>query len=118
MGKMTKRRVLIVEDDAMSLRAWETVFGRRGWEVQLAGSVVEALEMLQPAPDFLILDLRLPDGSGEEVLRRVREDGLKTRVAVTTGSDDSQELRLVHELRPEAVIEKPVNVAELWCEAG
>ena len=79
VGKMEKRRVLIVEDDAMSLRAWETVFGRRGWEVQLAGSVAEAMEMLDPAPDYLILDLRLPDGSGKVILRRVRKDGLKTR---------------------------------------
>src|SRR4051794_18665125 len=85
MGTMEKRRVLVVEDDTSSQRAWEIVFGRRGWEVQVAGTVAEGLKMLEQAPDYVILDLRLPDGSGESILRRIREVGLMSRVAVTTG---------------------------------
>jgi len=107
-------KLLIVEDDAAMRGVWEAVFGRRGWEVVAASSVAEGLSSLDPPPDFLILDLRLPDGGGEAVLRRVREAGLRTRVAITTGTDDATALGEVRALRPEAMFAKPINVADVW----
>jgi len=68
-------------------------------------------------PDYLILDLLLPDEGGEVILRRVRDAGLKTRVAVTTGTDNAEQLREVKALKPEALFEKPVNVADVWRKA-
>ena len=76
------------------------------------------LRALLGAPlDYLILDWALPDAGGGIILRRVRDAGMKTRVAVTTGTDDSDQLREIGDLRPEAVFEKPVNVADVWWEA-
>ena len=97
---------------------WGVVFGTRGWDVASASTVAEGLALLDPPPDYLILDLLLPDEGGEVILRRVRDAGLETRVAVTTGSDDAGRLRKVRDLRPEAVFEKPVNVVDVWREAG
>ena len=107
-------KLLIVEDDSVMREVWETVFGRRGWEVVAASSVAEGLSSLDPPPDFLILDLRLPDGGGEAVLRRVREVGLRTRVAITTGTDDAAVLSEVRALSPDAMLSKPINVADVW----
>ncbi|QDV35498.1 response regulator [Tautonia plasticadhaerens] len=104
-------RLLIVEDDFTLSEVWRTVFSARGWEVSVASSVAEGLARLDPAPDYLILDLQLPDGAGEAVLRRVRDSGLKTRVAVTTGSDDASRLAA---LEPEALFRKPVDVVDVW----
>ena len=111
-------RLLIVEDDASLRGVWEINFGSRGWDVASASTVAEGLALLDPPPDYLILDLGLPDEGGEVILRRVRDTGLETRVAVTTGSDDPARLRRVKDLRPEALFEKPVNVADVWREAG
>jgi DNA-binding response OmpR family regulator len=110
-------KLLIVEDDAAMREVWETVFGSRGWEVVVTSSVAEGLSSLDPPPDFLILDLRLPDGGGETILRRVREAGLRTRVVVTTGTDDATVLSEVRSLRPEAMFAKPIKVADVWREA-
>ena len=110
-------RLLIVDDDAAMREVWGIVFGSRGWEVVAASSVAEGLSSLDPPPDFLILDLRLPDGGGEAILRRVREAGLKTRVVITTGTDDATVLREVMALRPEAMFAKPINVADVWRES-
>src|SRR4051812_2754718 len=112
-----RRKLLIVEDDAAMREVWEEVFARRGWEVIAASSIAEGLSSLDPPPDFLILDLRLPDGGGEAILRRVREAGLKTRVAITTGTDDAAVLSEVRSLRPDAMLTKPINVADVWREA-
>ena len=117
MELTVRPKLLIVEDDAAMREVWEAVFGRRGWEVVTASSVAEGLTSLDPPPDLLILDLGLPDGGGETILRRVREAGLRTRVVVTTGTDDATVLSEVRSLRPEAMFAKPINVADVWREA-
>jgi DNA-binding response OmpR family regulator len=108
--------LLIVEDDDSVRSGWDTIFSQRGWDVVTARSVAEGLSMLDPAPDYLILDLCLPDGDGSAVLRRVRETNLKTRVAVTTGDKDARRLKLVRDLKPEAIFLKPCDVSDVWCE--
>jgi len=107
-------KLLIVEDDVAMRTVWQVVFSQRGWDVTVAVTLAEGLAALDPPPDYLILDLRLPDGGGEAILRKVRDDKLKTRVAVTTGSDNRDQLRLVKSLGPEAFFEKPINVADVW----
>jgi DNA-binding response OmpR family regulator len=104
-------KLLVVEDDRNISEVWKTVFASRGWNVTLAATLSEGLDRLESGPDYLILDLELPDGDGEEILRRIRERGLKTRVAVTTGSDDPA--RIV-DLHPEALFRKPVDVTAIW----
>src|SRR4051812_44038080 len=90
--------LLVVEDDEMCQRVWIEIFSRRGWDVTAVGTVAEAMALLDPAPDFLILDLSLADGDGEAILGKVRDDNLKTRVAVTTGTSDVARLRHVRRL--------------------
>ena len=51
----------------------------------------------------------LPDGNGLELLRRVREWGMDTRVVVATGAYDWQLLEQVKALRPHFVLLKPLN---------
>lgn len=104
-------KLLIVEDDRSLTEVWRTIFSTRGWDVASASTLLDGLAKLDEAPDYLILDLELPDGGGEAILRRIRERGMKTRVAVTTGSDDLS--RLIG-LDPEALFHKPVDVASVW----
>jgi DNA-binding NarL/FixJ family response regulator len=64
-------------------------------------------------PDCLVLDLALPDGNGEDILKRIRQRGLRTRVAVCTGNSDPHRLEVVRSMRPEGLLYKPVDLAEL-----
>jgi len=109
-------KLLIVEDDCAMRTVWEVIFGRRGWDVAVATTLAEGLASLDPPPDYLILDLLLPDGGGEAILRKVRDERLTTRVAVTTAAQDPHLLRLVKQLCPEALFEKPINIADVWRE--
>jgi DNA-binding response OmpR family regulator len=111
-------KLLIAEGDHSWRRGLQVLFANRGWEVALASTVAEGLALLDPRLDFLILDWALPDAGGGVILRRVRDAGLRTRVAVTTGTSNADQQREVRDLRPEAVFEKPVNVADVWREAG
>jgi two-component system, OmpR family, response regulator len=54
--------------------------------VSEAGNVAEAiLAVRAQRPDWIVLDLMLPDGSGVNVIRRIREEGLPTRVCIVSG---------------------------------
>ena len=91
---MGLHRLLIVEDDPSTLRALGAIFRLKGWEVLVAKTVKEAISVLDSGVEFccLVLDLMLPDGDGESILRRVRADRPETRVAVCTGVDDQARL--------------------------
>ena len=80
-------KLLIVEADPANRVVWRTLFADRGWDVCEAGTVAEGLASLDPAPDYLILALELPDGDGGAILAQVRETGHKTRVSVAAACD-------------------------------
>ena len=115
---MTIPSVLVVEDDLATAKALRRFFQLTGWEVRIAGSIGEALALLDPPPDCVILDLMLPDGLGEVVLRRIREGGLATRVIVCTGLHDSARLAALAGLGPDAILRKPVRTAEITRAVG
>ena len=117
---MDKHRVLIVEDHKGTRSALRSIFSRKGWQVTQAATVAEGLDLLDPPPDCLVLDLMLPDGAGEAILRKVREDDLPTRVvAVTTGLSDPGRLARVKGLNPDVLLSKPIDPSVLFrvCEA-
>ena len=107
---MPRPRVLIVEDDHPTRLALRTVFFRRGWQVATAATVNEGIAGLDPAPDCIVLDLELPDGGGEAILRKVRADHVPTRmVAVATGVSDPNRLAVVRDLHPDLLLCKPLD---------
>ena len=69
-----KARILVVDDEPQILRALSTNLRGAGYEVQQAATGGEALAMLSAhPPDAMVLDLILPDMSGIDVCRHVRE---------------------------------------------
>jgi signal transduction histidine kinase/DNA-binding NarL/FixJ family response regulator len=66
-------RLLIVDDNAGNLEVIQDVLGLDGYTIELADGGRKALQMLQESvPDLLILDLMMPEVSGEDVLRHIR----------------------------------------------
>ncbi len=115
---MTGRRLLVVEDDQSSRFALQKIFTLRGWNVSAAATLAEALALLEPPPDCVILDLMLPDGPGETLLRAVRGMGLETRVVVATGVGNADRLRDLRGLEPEEIFRKPIDVDDLCRACG
>jgi len=106
-------RVLVIEDDALTRKAMSTVLRGLGFEVTAAATVADGLRKLAAKPDHVLLDLTLPDGDGEQVLRHIRAVGLHTRVTITSGSGDSDRLGRVRELGADDVLNKPVDMTAL-----
>ena len=78
--------ILVVEDDDATRTFLADNLTADGYELLVADCARDGLRLLETKfPDLALVDLNLPDGSGYDVLRRVREaDGVASRVDPTT----------------------------------
>lgn len=108
-------RFLIVDDDAAVADTIARMLRTDGYEVQSAPSAVAGLELaVQEPPDAVLVDLRMPEVSGIEFLRRLRRDSriAELPVAVVTG-DYFLEDGLLAEIRS---LGATVRYKPLWLE--
>jgi DNA-binding response OmpR family regulator len=80
-------RILVVEDQRSLLRNLVRGLEEEGYEVLQAASVSEARAALTHAPEILVLDVMLPDGSGVELLQQLRAEGYSQPILVLTARD-------------------------------
>jgi DNA-binding NtrC family response regulator len=79
-------KLLVVDDEAPILHAFKRAFGRSDVEVLTAATAKEGLEMtVEHDPDVIVLDINLPDLSGIELYRQIREHERRTPVIFITG---------------------------------
>lgn len=79
------RKALVIDDDRNIVQTLEIYFEEKGFIVCTAGTAAEGVSLfLEQRPDIVLLDLRLPDLDGLEVLRRIVASGLPTQVIVIT----------------------------------
>jgi DNA-binding NtrC family response regulator len=112
-------RILVVDDERMIRWSLRSAFEDAGAEVEEAATLAEARRQLQEAwPDLLVLDLKLPDGTGMDLLREVRsEDGdLPVLVITAFGSLKGA----VEAIRAGAFdyVSKPFELDDLLLTAG
>lgn len=81
-------KVLLVEDEDQFAKLIELELSYEGYEVDIAKTGKEALEMIEKMkPDLILLDWILPEMDGLEVTRRIRSDGNDVLLMVLTGKD-------------------------------
>jgi len=68
----SKRKILVVEDDAKIARVLQLELEHEGFEIEICADGASAIERALKGPDLIILDLLLPRIDGLEVCRRVR----------------------------------------------
>jgi len=93
-AKPRRKRLLIVEDNAAEQMSIKELLGHEDIEIVTTDTGAGALSMLRDNPcDCVVLDLRLPDMSGFEVLNRIRNDEALSNVPVVvfTGRELSAE---------------------------
>jgi CheY-like chemotaxis protein len=94
-------RVLLVEDDCKSHQLLRTILLHEVCAVLSAMTRAGGPDRVGGALDFVIVDLRLPDGDGEATLEKVRPEQRPVRVAVTAAEGGPERLRRGNELGPD-----------------
>ncbi len=89
----TVMRLLVVDDHEVVRQGLVALLDRReGFQVVAeAGTVAEAIEAARRfEPDIVVMDVRLPDGSGVEACREIRSEFPQTRVVMLTSYPDEE----------------------------
>ena len=104
--------ILVVEDEALIRHLVVDTLSDEGHSVWAAPSGEDGLRQLESeTPDLLIVDLRMPGMSGQEFVRRQRQNGHSIPVVVHSGSSEAKQVG--RELGAIAVIHKPFDLDEL-----
>jgi len=112
-GERAGKRVLVVDDEPQILRALRINLRVRDYEVHVAATGAEALEVAgRYPPDLVILDLGLPDLDGVEVIQGLR-GWTKAPIIVLSGRADSVDKVEALDAGADDYITKPFGVEEL-----
>ena len=106
-------RLLVIDDEPDLRTLYELTLLREGYDIDTAGSVEDALRHLgERSYHAVITDMRLPDGSGLDVLRKLEDDGRREKTIVITAYGSAE--NAVEALRAGAYdyLTKPVDLKQ------
>lgn len=106
-------RILLAEDEAPVQLALRRALEAWGHDVEARGTAAGTIAALAERPaDVLVLDVNLPDATGWDVLRALREGGGTPAAVIVVSAVPPRSERL-HEFQPYAVLHKPFPIESL-----
>ena len=108
-----RRTILMVEDETSITEPLAEALDREGFDTRVAGTVADAIEQAtSDMPDLVLLDVMLPDGSGYDVARTLRERS-KVPIIMLTARGEETDRIVGLELGADDYIVKPFSAREV-----
>lgn len=116
---MAIRKILVVEDDAISQKLLDHRLRSRGYEVFLAANGADVVPLARKhAPDLVLMDIVLPRKNGGEVIRDMKADPTLRSIpvvfmsSIVTDDENPATVRVGNEDYP--AVPKPIDFDRLW----
>jgi CheY-like chemotaxis protein len=108
-------RILFVEDNELLFQLYYDAFGEdERFFINFVRNGLEALDKIKSTPvDVIVTDIRMPEMGGEEMIRRMREEGVDAPLIITTGYPNDVPPGFVEEMTVARLFVKPVDLSEL-----
>lgn len=106
---------LLIVDDEIDIREFaKSFFKKRDIDVFTASGGSEAFEIIRKEiPDLVLLDVRMEEYTGVELLRKIRAEGNKVKVIMVTGVEEEQTMKEAEQLGALGYVHKPLILEEL-----
>jgi len=105
-----RKKILIVDDEAGVVNVIRAHMEASDYLVDQASNATEAAEKLKTAnPSLVLLDIRLGDDSGFDVLKQIKQSHLDIPVILVTGYYDNDEAKRAFEAGAAEYITKPID---------
>ncbi|MCG8473033.1 MAG: response regulator, partial [Desulfobacterales bacterium] len=106
--------ILIIDDDHQICGMLEAFIVKEGHQVLSRQTLADGLQQLEKAPyDVVFLDVGLPDGSGLDVVRRIRSSLGEPEVVIITGAGDADGAEMAIKKGAWDYLQKPFNLKEI-----
>jgi DNA-binding NtrC family response regulator len=115
---MARATVLIVDDEVLVRWSLKERMLREGYAAMEAGTAASALELMSEAVDLVLLDIKLPDGDGLEVLQQMKRIAPDTPVILMTAYSIVQNSAEAVRLGAYEYVSKPFNLDEVAVEVS
>jgi len=110
MRNGSRQQVAVVDDDDAVRDSLRLLLETAGFSVATFGSAAQFLREAEPAGlKCLLIDQHMPEVTGLQLATTLRERGIRTPIALITGSVSSGLFRQAHELGIDQVMEKPLD---------
>ena len=107
-------KVLAIEDDPAVQRALRRTFETAGFDITIATDGTSAMDVFRAtAPRVVILDLRLPGRSGQDICREIKRVAASVPILVLSAASDVVDKVLLLELGADDYVTKPFSPREL-----
>ncbi len=107
-------KILVIEDDEAVQRALRRTFESAGFDVSVASDGGSAMEIFrETTPRIVILDLRLPGKSGQDLCREIKHESSNVPILVLSAASDVLDKVLLLELGADDYVTKPFSPREL-----
>ena len=112
-----KKKILIVDDESGIVEEVKSFFEEEGFEVFTADTGKDGIDLLATVfPDVVLIDMKLPDMSGLNVVKASKATSPKTKIIVNTGYVDQNVIDEAERLGRDAFLQKPFNLERLYEE--
>jgi CheY-like chemotaxis protein len=89
---MAKKKILLLDDSEITLEMERAVLEERGYEVAVAGNLIEFQGLLDAfQPEVILTDLMMPDISGKDIVRVLKQDFHTERIPIVLFSSKPDE---------------------------
>jgi two-component system response regulator MtrA len=115
---MTSHKILVIEDDPAIGQSLLDGFRTHGFEPHLCSTGTSGVEYAKGnSPHLIVLDIRLPDGSGFDFCRQMRQQGIKQPIIMLTAQHEEMDKVLGLEMGADDYVTKPFSLRELISRA-
>jgi DNA-binding response OmpR family regulator len=117
--KVVSRSVLIVDDERLIARTLASALGEAGFDTQTASTAEAAEKQILASEgefDLIIIDNRLPKGSGLSLLKKLRAGNVDTKVILMTAFDSPEVKAEARRLGVHRYITKPFDLGAMIAE--
>lgn len=115
----TKKRILVVDDETVTLKMTKEALEKRGYEVAIFSVPSEAFEYYKgnhEIIDLIITDKSMPKMSGIELVKKMKEFNSSTPIFVLTGFASNDDDEVLQEIGAAKILFKPLSLMELCRE--
>ncbi len=106
--------MLLVDDDDTFRERLARALRKRGYDVRTAPGMLDAIALARnESPEYAVVDLRVPDGSGLEILRELKAIDATTRVVMLTGYGSISTAIDAMRLGADNYVAKPADVDDI-----